>query len=63
MSLHATKQGVLDGIRNWLDSRVAGYKKLRGGVFHLQELPKTNSGKILRKDLPAKLKEARESRV
>ncbi|CZR65562.1 uncharacterized protein PAC_15462 [Phialocephala subalpina] len=63
MSPHAKMRDILDGIRNWLNSRVAGYKKLRGGVFHLQELPKTNSGKLLRKNLPAKLKEIRESRM
>jgi acyl-CoA synthetase (AMP-forming)/AMP-acid ligase II len=63
VSPHATRQEILDGIRNWLDRRVAGYKKLRGGVFQLQDLPKTSSGKILRRDLPAKLKEARDSRI
>jgi hypothetical protein len=31
-------------------------------VHHLQVLPKTTSGKILRKDLPAKVKEVRDSR-
>lgn len=48
------KQEVLDRIRNWVDGEVASYKKVRGGVFHLQNLPKTASGKILRKDLPTK---------
>jgi len=56
-------QELLNGIKSWIDGQVAGYKKLRGGIYHLQELPKTPSGKILRKNLPAKLKEARESRL
>jgi 4-coumarate--CoA ligase len=43
---------TLDGIRSWADGKVAGYKMLRGGVYHLQTLPKNPSGKILRKDLP-----------
>ena len=59
----AKKAGVLEAIRAWVDRQLAGYKKLRGGVHHLQVLPKTTTGKILRKDLPAKLKEAREARL
>ncbi|KAL3474066.1 amp dependent CoA ligase [Aspergillus californicus] len=57
------KQKVLDGIRAWMDGQLAGYKKLRGGVFHLQTLPKTPTGKILRRLLPAKLNEARVARL
>ncbi|KAJ5174936.1 AMP dependent CoA ligase [Penicillium canariense] len=57
------KQKVLDAIRTWMDSRLAGYKKLRGGVFHLQSLPKTPTGKILRRLLPAKLNEGREAKL
>ncbi|KAL4861976.1 hypothetical protein BDV12DRAFT_179558 [Aspergillus spectabilis] len=53
------KQALLDEIRVWAEGQVAGYKKLRGGVFHLQVLPKTATGKILRRLLPAKLAEAR----
>ncbi|QKX63841.1 uncharacterized protein TRUGW13939_11012 [Talaromyces rugulosus] len=56
------KQKVLQGIRIWTDNQLAGYKKLRGGVFHLQTLPKTPTGKILRRLLPAKLKE-REAKL
>lgn len=50
---------VLEEVRSWIDGQVAGYKKLRGGVFHLQTLPKNPSGKILRRELPAKKKEER----
>lgn len=57
------RASVLEDIRTWVDGKVAGYKKLRGGVHHLQVLPKTNTGKILRKDLPAKLKETREAKL
>ncbi|KAH8696555.1 putative amp dependent CoA ligase [Talaromyces proteolyticus] len=56
------KQKVLESIRTWTDNQLAGYKKLRGGVFHLQTLPKTPTGKILRRLLPAKLKE-REAKL
>lgn len=56
-------QPVLDEIRKWSDGQLAGYKRLRGGVFHLQTLPKTPTGKILRRLLPAKVKEGREGRL
>lgn len=46
-------------VQRWIDGRVAGYKRLRGGVHHLQVLPKNASGKILRRDLPAKIKGGR----
>ena len=59
----AEKQKVLDEVRSWMDNQLAGYKKLRGGVFHLQTLPKTPTGKILRRLLPAKLNEAREAKL
>lgn len=36
---------------NFVKRRVAGHKQLRGGVIFLEAIPKTPSGKILRKDL------------
>ncbi|KAJ6095922.1 AMP dependent CoA ligase [Penicillium sp. IBT 16267x] len=57
------KQKILDAIKVWIDGQLAGYKKLRGGVFHLQTLPKTPTGKILRRLLPAKLNERREAKL
>jgi acyl-coenzyme A synthetase/AMP-(fatty) acid ligase len=54
---------VLEEIRKWADGQLAGYKRLRGGVFHLQTLPKTPTGKILRRLLPAKVKEGRGGRL
>ena len=57
------KQRVLDEVKTWIDGQVAGYKKLRGGVHHLQELPKTPSGKILRRELPAKKKAGRTGKL
>ncbi|CAI4212002.1 unnamed protein product [Parascedosporium putredinis] len=57
------KDALLNEIRAWADSRVSGYKKLRGGVFHLQVLPKNPTGKILRRLLPVKLKEARSQKL
>ena len=56
-------QAVLADIRKWFDGQVASYKKLRGGIHHLQALPKTASGKILRRSLPAKIKEQRDNKL
>jgi 4-coumarate--CoA ligase len=40
-----------DEIAKWLHERVAGHKKLRGGIFFIDEVPKSASGKILRRIL------------
>lgn len=36
-------------IETWLSGRVASYKRLRGGVAFVNEVPKSASGKIMRK--------------
>ena len=41
----------------FVDENVAPYKKLRGGVEFIDEIPKSLSGKILRRELKDKLKE------
>ncbi|KAF7190062.1 putative acyl-coenzyme A synthetase [Pseudocercospora fuligena] len=38
-------------VANHVKAKVAGYKQLRGGVFFIDEIPKSASGKILRKVL------------
>ncbi|OQU95566.1 hypothetical protein CLAIMM_01751 [Cladophialophora immunda] len=55
------KQQILGEIRAWMDKQVTGYKKLRGGVLELNELPKTPSGKILRRELPCN--KAKDERI
>lgn len=60
-------QGVRRGketeeeIVKWLAARIAGHKRLRGGVRFVDEIPKTASGKILRRILKEKVKQ--EERV
>ncbi|KAL1621348.1 hypothetical protein SLS56_009234 [Neofusicoccum ribis] len=39
------------GIEEYVKRNVADYKRLRGGVVYLEAIPKSPSGKILRKDL------------
>ncbi|KAE8372222.1 hypothetical protein BDV26DRAFT_302116 [Aspergillus bertholletiae] len=59
----SNKRAVLARIGEWVNGQVAGYKKIRGGVFHLQEIPKTPTGKIQRRLLPAKVQERRENQL
>ena len=44
-------KGVEKEITDWLAKRVAGHKRLRGGVRFIDEVPKSASGKILRRML------------
>ncbi|KIK11934.1 hypothetical protein PISMIDRAFT_19122 [Pisolithus microcarpus 441] len=39
------------GIQEWVARKVAPHKKLRGGVVLVQQIPKSASGKILRREL------------
>lgn len=43
-------------IQDYVKANVAGHKQLRGGVVFLDAIPKSPSGKILRKDLRAMVK-------
>lgn len=38
-------------IKKWLEARVANYKQLRGGIKFVEQIPKSASGKILRRVL------------
>ncbi|KAI8281917.1 putative acyl-coenzyme A synthetase [Colletotrichum sp. SAR11_57] len=50
------KQISAEEIAKWVEGQVASYKKLRGGVIFIDAIPKSPSGKILRKDLRALVK-------
>jgi acyl-coenzyme A synthetase/AMP-(fatty) acid ligase len=56
-------QAALDAVRKFVDNKVAPYKKLRGGVEILDQIPKTASGKILRRLLLARLEICRRSKI
>lgn len=47
-------------IVDWLAKKVASHKKLRGGVRFVEEIPKSVSGKILRRVLKERAKEEEE---
>lgn len=56
------KQGVksqpsedcINGIHRWINAKVANYKRLRGGIYIVDSIPKSPSGKILRRQLREK---------
>lgn len=54
---------VLKEILRFVNEIVSPYKRLRGGIEMLQELPKTASGKILRRMLPARLAQTRRAKL
>ena len=43
-------------IKNFVSQRVAPHKKLRGGVYFIDKIPKSAAGKILRRFLREKAK-------
>lgn len=47
-------EGTKKQIGDWLHKRVAAHKKLRGGIYFVDEIPKSASGKILRRVLKEK---------
>ncbi|KAH7162107.1 AMP-binding enzyme [Dactylonectria estremocensis] len=50
------RRSSLKSVQSWIDEQVSGYKKLRGGVWEVNKLPRNATGKILRKEL-VKLRE------
>ena len=40
-----------EDIVNFVDTKVAPHKRLKGGVVFLDAIPKTNTGKLLRREL------------
>ncbi len=51
-------------VADWVANQVAPHKKLRGGVMFLPAIPRSPSGKILRKDLrELAKKEAKDSKL
>lgn len=50
-------------IMEWLSARVASYKRLRGGVRFVEMVPKSPSGKILRRLLKVEVNEEEQKRL
>lgn len=49
-------------IMDWLSTKVAHHKRLRGGVRWVDEIPKSISGKILRRLLKVKAQEEEDGK-
>lgn len=47
---------VIDRVHTWLNPKIASHKKLRGGIHIVEQIPKSPSGKILRRQLKEMLK-------
>lgn len=47
----ASKPGLAKEIEDWVGKKVAPHKKLRGGVRFIEAIPKSPSGKLLRRIL------------
>ena len=47
---------VIEGIHAWLNPKIGNHKRLRGGIFVVDSIPKSPSGKILRRQLKDLLK-------
>lgn len=52
----ADRTTLAKDISSWIAERVAPHKRLRGGVVVIDAIPKSPSGKILRKDLRERAK-------
>jgi 4-coumarate--CoA ligase len=58
-----SRQTALKEIAEFVNAKVSPYKRLRGGVEVLDEVPKTPTGKILRRLLPARLARIRAAKL
>ena len=47
---------IVDEVNQWLNGKVANHKKLRGGLYIVEAVPKSPTGKILRRQLKDVLK-------
>lgn len=59
----ATKDLTREEVAQWVEGKVAHYKKLRGGVLFVDVIPRSPAGKILRKILREEAKKERVSRL
>jgi len=50
-------------IQKWVEERKVKYKWLQGGIEFVDAIPKTASGKILRKDLRSRSKEKLKAKL
>jgi acyl-CoA synthetase (AMP-forming)/AMP-acid ligase II len=61
--MRAVQAGDGTSITKWLEGKVVAYKRLRGGVVFIDEIPKSGSGKILRRVLKAQDRKSFQSKL
>ena len=57
------REELMAEVTKWVEGKVANHKRLRGGVVLIEAIPKSPSGKILRKDLRAMTKKEIEDKI
>lgn len=57
------EERVLKDIQAFVKERLSSHKQLRGGLFRLDDIPKGQTGKLLRRELPAKREELRKAKI
>ncbi len=67
-SVLAAEKGVEESvlerhIKEWVDAKVASHKRLRGGIFFVEEIPKSAAGKILRRILRDKVNTGEATKI
>lgn len=53
-------KATIDMITKFVENNVVSYKRLRGGVFVIKQVPKSPSGKILRREVREWIKKEQE---
>ncbi|CAK7217081.1 hypothetical protein SCUCBS95973_003030 [Sporothrix curviconia] len=59
----ADREVVLKQVLEYVNSKVAKTKKLRGGLFYLEVFPRNATGKLMRRSLPARLQAMRQAKL
>lgn len=57
------REGLLKEVLAYVNERVSRHKRLRGGLFFLDTFPRNGTGKLLRRNLPARLEMTRKSKL
>lgn len=58
-----SRSRTVTAMHSWINPRVANYKRLRGGIRFVKEIPKSPSGKTLRRYLREQLQESKKPKA
>ena len=59
----ADRDRLLKEVSGYLNERISKPKKLRGGLFYLETFPRKPTGKLMCRNLPARLEITRKSKL